>query len=1144
MEPWGIEQMRKVLLVGLVFALVVGAPAVTAAATPGTTSPDRAAIPPQPLGQALTAFAQQSGLQVIYPSKVVEGIRTQGAPANLGPEATLRKLLEGTGLQYKFTNATTVTVFNPPATHGAGNSTAVAPSRASAPSRHPVEQSEANAQTPKAGKRAAAGNQAANLGTVTVTGTRIERPGYDTLEAISVTRAKQIADRGYTNALQVLQATPGFGVPGSSALSPSQGRLGIGQSFANYFGLGSQRTLTLVDGQRFVSSNVAAGTGSNASPGSQVDLNLIPVALIDRVETIAIGGAPVYGADAIAGTVNIILKHHFQGVQATGQYGVSGHGDAQNEMFSALLGGNFDDGRGNAIVSAEYNHQDSLRLSDRFGRLYALPNPANSGPHDGIPAVIFNPDTHFDFMTEGGLPYDGSVLDVPGLHYPGVYPNGNYIFNSSGKPLRFAPNGQLVPMNFGKITEVAPLGGGATLPEYSVGGDGVDDARHEALLAESTRTLFNGIAHYDLMSNLRLFVNTSYAHTENVLPSDLDSIVAPNIVNSPSLSFSADNPFLSNQARGIIRANGLTSFNLARNLNDITDRNPATQIEDVYRIVGGLKGTFPAFGKTWSWNASYNYGRSRATSESNFINPDRLLMAADAVRNSSGNVVCASGGDCVPMDLFGEHAFSPEAADYVVDHGIGVSTNTLEDIVTNVSGPLPFGIAAAQPIKFNVGYEHRTEGAKFEPDSVLKAGARLDQIPGWSPISGAFTTNEYYGETLIPLVSNDDKLAGIKTLSVDAAARNVANTVAGSAVTWSAGGRIAPRLSGLADGLLFRGVFTHAIRAPAITELFLPSAGSLYGITDPCDAGNYASGPDPAVRTANCKAALAAVGAPPPGQFHSTTRSISVAGTSSGNPNLKNETANSWSVGVVYQPVDFQHFRFSADWSHISLKNGIELLGIDDILDSCYDSTSYPNAACSRFSRLTAGQVSGPRKTGDIAAGFHQGYINTASIDFSGLSVAAHYNSPLSDIVSGWNDAGSVDLGGSIFYRNRFDEVDIAGEAVTHESGTIGLPEYQARLNLGYSWHNVDTEWQIRYTSPVVIDHTATIEDYPNYRIPAYTLVIATLGYRITDQLRAQFVVNNVFGNGVPQVAQGQRAFYPYNPIGRTFQFRLTAHFF
>ena len=151
----------------------------------------------------------------------------------------------------------------------------------------------------------------------------------------------------------------------------------------NFFGLGSQRTLTLVNGRRFVSSNSASGN-SAISAGSQVDLNVIPAGLVDRVETVAIGGAPVYGTDAIAGTVNIILKDNFQGIQGSAQLGTTEQGDQESQNYRLLAGTNFASDRGNVVFSLEHNREHGLILKDRQNYINQLPNPNDTGPNDGI----------------------------------------------------------------------------------------------------------------------------------------------------------------------------------------------------------------------------------------------------------------------------------------------------------------------------------------------------------------------------------------------------------------------------------------------------------------------------------------------------------------------------------------------------------------------------------------------------------------------------------------------------------------------------------------------------------------------------------------------------------------------------------------
>src|SRR5204863_222661 len=171
------------------------------------------------------------------------------------------------------------------------------------------------------------------------------RPDFDRLEPTTVVTGELFDQRGYTDVGQALQELPAFGIQPSSAVNQQQG-FGIAQSFVDLYSLGSQRTLTLINGRRFVSSSTASLFNGATSPGQQVDLNVVPTKLIERVETISVGGAPIYGADAIAGTVNIILKKHYQGLDLDAQSGVSNAKDAWSHRFRALAGRNFADGRG------------------------------------------------------------------------------------------------------------------------------------------------------------------------------------------------------------------------------------------------------------------------------------------------------------------------------------------------------------------------------------------------------------------------------------------------------------------------------------------------------------------------------------------------------------------------------------------------------------------------------------------------------------------------------------------------------------------------------------------------------------------------------------------------------------------------------
>ena len=1139
----GGEQGRKGRrVVWLATAAAAGLLAVSATAASAEAQDKHIIIPAEDASASIPALARQSGLQVFAPTDAVRGVRTNPVNGTFSPMEALNRLLAGTGLHAVQTGDNAVTI-----------------RRAVAPDGQAQQTNSAQSGPPQASEPTSS-----TVGEVVVTGTRIKRPGFDTLEAGLSTSAKEIEDRGYQNIADALQDTPGFGIPGSSPLAAGQGRVGIAQSFVNFFGLGAQRTLTLVDGQRFVSSNTAQTAGSNGPPGDEVDLNLIPVGLVDHVETVAIGGAPVYGSDAIAGTVNIILKQHYDGLQMSAQYGITEQGDGPSARVSVLAGRNFADDRGNMIFSAEYDIQQGLRFSDRAGLSFAFPNPADTGPMDGIPAELFYPNIHFSFATEGGLPYDGNLVNIPGLTYPGVtYPGGNYIHSASGQPLQFNSKGELVPFNVGTVVSSAALGPGITVPVESIGGDGVNAAYHFALLSPTKRALFNFNGHYDLNNDTRFFWESSFAHTQATDLSDITSIDSPNLISSGAytLTFSVNNPYLSPQARSIITAGyndnpllgPLTTFQLSRNLNDIVDRDPATTMENVYRFVAGFDGKVHPFGQDWSWNLSANYGESHTEAHDNFINVDHLLLAIDAVTDSSGKIVCASGGSCVPIDLFGAGVASGKAAQYVSDPISAVSVNTQFVLNANLSGNLPLSLGGADKIAFNVGAEYREESDAFKASPGMPScetnpvegcwqfGDVLDGAPGYGNVSGSFNTKELYAETIVPLISPSEDNPLIKSAQYEGAVRYVDHSITGGATTWSSGGRLSPRLPGWGDGLTFRGVYTHAIRSPSITEFGLPQTNSLEGLTDPCDANQVGLGPDPSVRLANCTAALAATGAGTPAGFHSTTQALSQEGSSGGNPNLKNETADSWSAGFTYQPTELPRFRFAADWSNISMKNAIELLGINDELQACYDSTSFPNApTCSAFTRLTPATLSTDAKhrvAGDIAPGYLESYFNTASINFSGLILDAEYGFDVP------NELGSINLGAKYFYTAKFDQLDLIGDPVTHEAGTAAAPRNRGAFTVAWQYRRFETSWQAQWTGKSSIDNTCTIEVLPQCYIPDYWLVSSSFSYKITNNLKAQLTVDNLFNKQMPFLALDERLFSTYDALGRRYMFRLTASF-
>ncbi len=1071
-------------------------------------------LPEGDAAQSVQTLATQSGVQVIAPNADLAGVRANAVRGDYTPIEALRQMLSGTGLQVA---------------SGAGGALVI--TRASG----------ADAQLDSGGGAAQEDERG-----IIVTGTRIERTGVDTVQAATVTDEAEIERRAYTNVIEALQDTPGFAPAANSQIGVSQGNLSVAQSFSNFFGLGSQRTLTLVNGRRFVSSNSVSGTGTTVSSGSQVDVNLIPVGLVERIETVAIGGAPVYGSDAIAGTVNFILKDDYEGLELTAQATISDQGDAANQVVRGLFGLNFMEGRGNIVLGAEYVRQEGLILSERFPALFLLAS-GNTNRTDGLPALV-PIEQVFALFTEGGLPLDGGAV-LPFDPFL-ITANGGPV-SDSNPPLQFGPEGNLVPF----IRGANFFNNSAGLIRN--GGDGVNAGDHRLLLSPNERWLLNAIGNFDVTENINFFFEGSYAHTSGTKLSDLFQFAAPG-VGGPTLTFGVDNPFLTPQARSILIANlppappgGVQTFRLNRNLNDIVDSRPSKTELDVYRIVAGVRGEFGAWGQTLNWDLAYNYGRSENTSEFNQINLTRFLQAIDVV-SVGGTIQCRSGGACAPLNLFGEGAFSPAARDYVIDQGIGVGINELEEYTANLGGRLPFGIA--EPVAFNIGYQHRRESGSFTANDILNGGLSL--LGGAVAFPDApergFNTDEVYGETVIALVDDEMGLPIARSLVFEGAVRYVSHSTAGGDITWSTGARFQPRIGGIFDGLTLRGVYTRAIRSPSIVELFLNSTPVARAGNDLCAPSRVNAGPNPTVRLANCTAALAAVGGPAPAAFVPTTNINSPFGIVGGNPDLENEQARSWSAGLVWQPPAIPGLRINVDYSEIKVRGAISRFSLASAQAACYDSPNFPNeGACDAFRRLTAAEAAAqtaatgrPRVVGDIADGYLESFFNSAIIDFAGIIGEADYRVRVPNI-GGSAEPGALRFNVKVFYIDRFRSQASGAAPILEASGTLGTPRWRINGRVGYAFDPFDLDVNVIWTDSTVLDPNATIEDLaPEINnVPSYTLVNAAFGIRIDDAFRLQFSVRNLFDRDVPFPGIVNSAYGIFDPIGRSFTATASVRF-
>lgn len=923
---------------------------------------------------------------------------------------------------------------------------------------------------------------------IVVTGSRIARPELATTQPTTVIGAQQIEARGYTNVTQALQELPAFGPPGNSGVG-AQSSFGPAQSFVDFYGLGSQRTLTLVNGRRFVSSNTASIFGP-VSAGSQVDLNNIPVTLIDRIDVVSIGGAPIYGSDAISGTINLILKKNYEGVDISAQYGISNHGDAPDRRLSATVGKNFAEGRGNITVSGEYNKVSGFTAGDRSvsaqGLFFGTP-PA--GTNTTFSRLLY-PSQRYSAFTSGGVPFNDDDYLV----------TRSGIRDAAGNLLQFGQNGTLVPLDLGTQMRQGYI---------SSGGNGFDLPAQSNLLTNSERYLGVATASYEFTSHIKAFGEAWYTHSKgtNIIdqPNYNTALFDAAGTADGNLLININNPYLSAADRATIQANlapGQEEFYVGRALSDLTTGRSQATVE-TYRLVGGFNGDFNVGTHNFTWEVSGNYGHSRTKGAVNELVQQNFANALDAVTDASGNIICNPGytnatiathsSTCAPLDIFGAGNASQAAKDYIFATATPISNNSQLVLDANIQGSI-FTLPGGD-LKFSLGVEHRREKTSFDPGAYYYGEPQADgsrtqygRIIPIDPVSGAFHTNEVFGELNAPIVSPSTGLKWLKTVELTGAARYVKHSIAGGDLTWSAGGRL-----GFIRDLTFRGNFTKSIRSPAITEIFNPTSQAFDVGSDPCDQRYVNSGPNPARRRANCIAA----GIADPDNFVSNYSDFTVPVSVSGNNALKNEKANSWTAGAILTPTFIPGFSLSADWVSIHLKQAIVSLGGDDILNACYDSTSFPNSFCGAVDRDADGQITFIR----------EGYFNAASYTMEGLQVVANYRHRF--------PIGTLGFNVNYFYRDKLETKVGVGD-INHLAGEIGYPHHAGTANVSYENKGFNALFEMQYVGKgkFQVDEPDTARDI--HGVGDWEVFNATIGYDVSKQFGLKLIVDNLFNRKPP----------------------------
>lgn len=1004
--------------------------------------------------------------------------------------------------------------------------------------------------------------------TVEVTGTRIRRPNLESTVPITSLNGDQIFQTGDTNVGETLNELPQL----RSTFAQQNPGLGIGIAGLNLLdlrGLGTQRTLVLVNGRRHVPADIL---NNAVSP----DIGSIPNDLIERIDIVTGGNSAIYGSDAIAGVVNFVLRRDYSGIQLRAQAATTEAGYGSNQYVSAMWGMNFNDGAGNITLHGEYSRQERIFASDipwyraQDGLFTVDADSAGlTNNSDGFPDAIFLHDVRSVTINPRGLvPVaqrnvqgascgNGTLANNGGPNTLGNAYNCTYIFDT---------NGRLVPQTGARFGS-GPTGG-------IIGGNGQTgrEGQTVSILPFLERYNANMLFHYTFSPAIEFFFEGKFARVNA-----LGNNAGPSFIQGQNTQFDGrekprlDNPFLNPNDRtllaGLILASGCNStlatvcpaagnltpadtaaiaagtyrFTLARNLLDVGLRDEHFN-RDTYRFVGGFRGTF---NDDWSYEVSVNYGRfDEDVTTDGFIDRQRFMLAMDAGRNPvTGAIQCRSQFDpasavvlnrvvtpqqvagnaaslaadiaaCVPYNPFGSADNRASVAYFSREF---TAHSSLSQFVVNgfVSGDTSgFFNLPGGPIRFALGTEYRREKASYEQDQFVVDGFTNGvSIPSFEP--PAFTVKEAFGEIQLPLL-REEPFAYELTLS---GAARIAKYQGGVGTVWSynAGVDWAP----IRD-IRFRGNYSRAVRAPNVSETGFPLVPNFApGFQDPCNVSRITAS---TLRTTNCTNAVGA------GNLVNLTNiAFSLPIVSGSNPNLTAETSDSWTFGAVIQPRWIPGLSISVDYYDITVNGIIASLGAQAIVDSCYD-TPQPNVFCAQFTRW-AGPGLGPNgeQPGAILGNsLINAPLNFASRTRRGIDTQINYRVHLSS---------DVTLQTNLIYTHNLEINNFQDQLnptfANRILGELGDPVDEFRLDMDLSYRNFTFGYRMHYIGPMYTgawENNNGINGFPPanddaispQKYPAITYNDIRFEWNINnrvgfaDSLRFYFGVDNIFDRHPP----------------------------
>ncbi|HEX8785610.1 MAG TPA: TonB-dependent receptor [Telluria sp.] len=766
---------------------------------------------------------------------------------------------------------------------------------------------------------------------VEVTGSRIRQVDLETAQPIQVMTQEQIQKTGLVTVGDIINNLTSSGTPAFSKGSSLTSNREEGGQYIDMRNLGSNRLLVLVNGKRW--TQTTAG---------YTDTSTIPSSLIERIDILKDGASSIYGSDAIAGVVNIILKKSMQGGQISVYEGANQHhGDGKSKDFSLTYGAG--DDKANLLFGLTHTSQGAVLASSR-----------------AITATTYGPDhlnAGFGTGPWGRIRQVSSSGGATGFNYylnhTGSY-NGDGIGSNSRDPASYHTYAGADADTFNSSSQM----------------DYLDPTRLTSIFTKGSIELpygmrFNTVAMYADRDSARQIAGYPLSSTSQA--------AYPVYIDKDSYY----NPY-GNQVAGAGKGQDLFFYRRVTEVPRVTDNGNRT-----LHIEANLEGDFNLLNKSWNWNVGYNhsaiFGTTLSTGNLNLLALKKSL--GPSFKNASGVVQCGTPTNpiplstCVPWDILGgPSASTPDALKYVMSTGQGTYGSTIDSATADITGEL-FDLPAGA-VGFAAGLEHRSVSGYDRPGQFEQSGYSTDLAAFTT--TGKYNVREAYLETNIPLLKN---VPFAQLLSVDLATRysdysNFGNTTNSKAsVMWKP-----------VKDLLTRATWAQGFRAPTLNDTFGGGSQSFDSYLDACDSLYGQAAKDPAV-AARCKAAGVPAGFR---QVNQAGTPVPAAGaqspvpfnTGAGNSALQPETATTKTAGFVYSPSFFSGFSMSLDYFDIDVKNRITAVSAAYEINQCY--VNGVQSFCDKIKRDSTGQI----------VNLSRGNANLGELGTKGFDFSFNYRFP------------------------------------------------------------------------------------------------------------------------------------------------------